>query len=150
MVGSDYQQKYVRKTGCKHPCTKVDIAFFDKVILNDLLIEDQNADTLFFIEELTANIDLIKFKERKVDISSIKMDRSKAFLSLDENRFPNYKFLLDAFRNDEQPESLPWNISCQNFIFNDTRLGYTYYQQENVNCYQPSKYQSRYFRLYFE
>lgn len=127
-------QNLSQKLDTKISVGKVNIVFFDQVVVNDVLIEDQNADTLFFIDKLTASIDYIKFRERQIALSSVLMANTKAYVSLDENRFPNYKFLLDELRNQEKDNSkLPWDLSCQNFIFEDTQLGYSYYQKDVLN-----------------
>ena len=113
---------------------KVDIAFFNKVILEDVLIEDQQADTLLFVGKLVASIDRMKFKQQQISLSSLALLRTKAYVSLDENRLPNYKFLIDAFRAPNKTEpGTAWDISCRNFIFSNTQVGYSYYQQDKVN-----------------
>ena len=64
---------------------KVDIAFFNKVILEDVLIEDQQADTLLFVGKLVASIDRMKFKQQQISLSSLALLRTKVYVSLDEN-----------------------------------------------------------------
>ena len=71
-----------------------------------------------------------------MNLSSLALQNTKIYVSLDENRLPNYKFLLDAFRRP--PEKIPavtngWEISCRNFIFADARLGYSYYLKDDVH-----------------
>ncbi len=102
--------------------------------MNDFLVEDQNADTLFFVEKLIASVDLFKFQQRNISLSSVSFLSTKVYFSLDEKRFPNYKFLLDAIRTpNKQSETKPWDVTCQNFIFKDTQLGYSYYQKDDIN-----------------
>ncbi|MCW0481737.1 translocation/assembly module TamB domain-containing protein [Gaoshiqia sediminis] len=125
---------YSEKLGTRLSVKSVDIAFFNKVILNEVLIEDQQADTLFFIGNLVASIDHFRIKQIEVNLSSLALLDTKIYVSLDENHLPNYTFLMDALRNPERKAELPgWNISCRNFIFNDTRLGYSYYQKEGTH-----------------
>ncbi len=112
----------------------VDIAFFNKVILNDVLIEDQKADTMLFVGKLVASIDQLKIKKKTVNLSSLALLDMNVNVSLDKNRIPNYQFLVDAFSTEEKPAEAPaWNITCRNFVFEDTSLGYSYYQNEDVH-----------------
>ena len=56
-------------------------------------------------------------------------------MSLDKNRLPNYKFLLDAFRDPEDSlkKEFEWNLSCNDFNFKDTNIGYSYFQKKGIH-----------------
>ena len=114
----------------------VDIVFFNQVSLNKVLIEDQKADTLLYIGRLVASIDNFNIKRKNINLSSLALLDTKSYISLDEKGLPNYKFLLDALRKSQKKEKLPqknWAISCRNFIFNDTQLGYSWFQHDEVH-----------------
>ncbi|WP_430973771.1 translocation/assembly module TamB domain-containing protein [Sunxiuqinia rutila] len=106
----------------------VDIRFFNQVVLNEFLIEDQQQDTLFYVDKMVASIDDLKIKRKLINLSSIEMSKTKFFVSLTEDQLPNYKFIFDAMRSNKQQDN--WDFFCQNFLFNDTRLGYSYYKME--------------------
>ncbi len=115
---------------------KVNIFFFNKIILKDVLIEDQKADTLLNVEKLVASVEKFSIKKRKLKLSSVSLQKTKIYVSLDENRLPNYKFLLDAFRGQENEagaDNSSWDISCRDFLFEETRLGYSYFQKDEVH-----------------
>lgn len=107
----------------------VDICFFNKVILNEFLIEDQQQDTLFFVNQMVASIDQLSFKKQTIDLSSLDMKQTKLFVSLTEEQVPNYKFILDELRRDK-PRENEWKFSCQDFLFTNTQIGYSYYKME--------------------
>ncbi|MBK5203076.1 MAG: translocation/assembly module TamB domain-containing protein [Prolixibacteraceae bacterium] len=48
---------------------------------------------------------------------------------------PNYKFLLDAFRNnkDSLKKEFEWKLSCNDFNFKDTNIGYSYFQKKGIH-----------------
>ena len=50
---------------------RVDIGFFNKLQLEDVLIEDRNNDTLLFSKEITAKIDTLKFSKRKLTLHEL-------------------------------------------------------------------------------
>ena len=109
----------------------IDIRFFNKVVLNDFLMEDQHEDTLLFVGEMVASVDNLSFKKQVVSLSSLEMKDTRMFVSLDEDQIPNYKFILDALRSGStQKSSSEWNFYCQTFMFSDTRLGYSYYKMK--------------------
>jgi hypothetical protein len=114
----------------------VDIVFFNQLSLNKVLIEDQKADTLLYIGKLIASIDDFSIKKKSVNLSSMALLDTKSYISLDEKGLPNYKFLLDALRTSSGKEKLPqknWAISCRNFIFNDTQVGYSWFRQDEIH-----------------
>jgi len=114
----------------------VDIKFFNQVNLNKVLIEDQKADTLLYVGRLVASIDNFSIKKKNINLSSVALLDTKSYLSLDENHLPNYKFLLDALRKSPGKPQLTqksWAVSCRNFIFNDTQLGYSWFRQDEVH-----------------
>lgn len=106
----------------------VDIRFFNQVILNEFLVEDQQQDTLFYVGRMAASIDDLSVKRKMINLSSLDMEQTKLFVSLTEENLPNYKFIFDALRSNKQKDS--WDFICQNFLFSDTRLGYSYYKTE--------------------
>jgi len=106
----------------------VDIRFFNQVILNEFLVEDQQQDTLLYVGRMAASIDDLSVKRKMIDLSSLDMQQTKIFVSLTEDNLPNYKFIFDALRTNKQKDS--WDFICQNFLFSDTRLGYSYYKTE--------------------
>ncbi|MGQ7868885.1 translocation/assembly module TamB domain-containing protein [Sunxiuqinia sp. sy24] len=108
--------------------TSVDIRFFNQVVLNEFLIEDQQQDTLFYVDKMVASIEDLKIKQKLINLSSIEMSKTKLFVSITEEQLPNYRFIIDAMRSNKQRDS--WDFFCQNFLFNDTRLAYSYYKME--------------------
>jgi hypothetical protein len=114
----------------------VDIVFFNQVSLNKVLIEDQKADTLLYVGKLIASIDHFSIKGKSINLSSMALLDTKSYISLDEKGLPNYKFLLDALRRSPEKEKLPqksWSVSCRNFIFNDTQVGYSWFREDKVH-----------------
>jgi len=113
----------------------VDIVFFNRLSLNKVLIEDQNSDTLLYVGKLVASVDNFSIRRKIVNLSSVDFQNTKSYISLDDKGLPNYKFLLDALRrsSEEAPGKRgDWSVSCRNFIFNDTRLGYSWFRQDQV------------------
>lgn len=113
----------------------IDVRVFNKVVLNDFLVEDQQQDTLFFVGKMVASIDNLSLKKQVVSLSSLEMEKTNVFVSLNEDQVPNYKFILDALRSRSdtttaQKQPSDWDISCRTFLFSDTRLGYSYYNMQ--------------------
>ncbi len=60
-----------RKSNAKISIGKVDIAFFKKVILNDVLIAEPNNDTIFYSQWVSAKIDSFSLKKHRLSIGEL-------------------------------------------------------------------------------
>ncbi len=100
---------------------KVYFSFFNKLILEDVLVEDQTSDTLFFAETVTANIDSVKYRDRKIALGLVTVDKTTINVEKDSAGHFNFTFILDSLRN---PENEPggWNISSKEFYFNRSNM----------------------------
>ncbi|WP_372773456.1 translocation/assembly module TamB domain-containing protein [Mangrovibacterium sp.] len=113
---------------------RVDISFFNKLVLKQVYIEDQKHDTLLYIDNLIASVSHLNFKKQELKLSSVEFVRAKIHVSMDEQHLPNYSFLIDGLRNSSKkkdPQS--WTISCETFSFDQAQVGYAYFEQENLH-----------------
>jgi hypothetical protein len=108
--------KLSEKTGAKITVGKVDIAFFSGVILNDILVEDQQADTLLFVQSVVAKIDTLKIRNRKLALDHLTFKGTTLRTQKDSLNGFNFSFILDSLkRGEKQPNE--WLFSCNNFNF---------------------------------
>jgi len=120
-----FSQKYNTSVTIKG----VSISFFDKVILEDVLVMDQKNDSLLFVQELVASINSFSIKKRTAGIDKIELNNT--FLSIDSDSAgtPNYQFLVDLFAKKEAPktaDSLQFNFNMKRFEFNNASVNYGY------------------------
>jgi hypothetical protein len=125
-------EKLSKTLEAKVSIQRVDISFFSKVVLKEVYIEDQQQDTLLFIDNLVANIDALNFKKRTINLASVSLSDTRFRLSFNQDNLPNYSFLLDHLRNSSSTKDpASWGISCQNFLFDRAQVGYSYYHQND-------------------
>lgn len=105
----------------------VSIAFFNKILLKDVLIEDQKHDSLLFVHELSASIDSFSIKKRFVAVDKLRLSQTLLNIKFDSDGNPNYQFLLgSAQKNDSvKADSLNFRFALRNFNFDDARIRYT-------------------------
>jgi hypothetical protein len=106
----------------------VSIKFFNKVILEDVLIEDQKHDSLLFVHELVASIDSVNFKKIYVGIGQLKLNKTYLNISTDSLGIPNYQFLTEQFQSRDtlKTDSLKLDFRMKIFEFNDAKITYEY------------------------
>ena len=100
----------------------VDISFFKSLALDKLLIEDQDQDTLLYVDKITLQIDSLKLFERKVHFGSLYLKNSMINIRKDKKGY-NFQYLMPP--SPEKPDTIkPWAISFTNLYFWDSKIKY--------------------------
>ncbi len=102
---------------------KVNIKFFDKIILNDVLVEGQNNDTIWYTKSITANIDSLKLKEHRVILGELTFDYNKIAVVQDSLNHYNFSFIFDSLQSKNESSSL-WKVHCNQFGFTNSTISY--------------------------
>ena len=103
---------------------KVNIAFFSKIILEDVLAEGQNNDTLFYTRYLSAKIDTLKIRHKKISLAELELTNNKINIERDSANRYNFTFLAEAFQKKNDTTQL-WQIRCNRFGFKDSDISFT-------------------------
>ena len=95
---------------------KVKAAYFNKVILEDVLLEDQKADTLFYAHTITASIDSLKPRKKTAHLNRLVLSNSKFKTDRDSTGEFSFNFIAEALQAPEN-QTGKWRIHCRNFNF---------------------------------
>lgn len=86
-----------QKTGTKISVGSVEIGFFNKVILNEVFVEDQKKDTLAYIRSLDSRLSYFNPFNSTYHFNDLKLDGVRANIYRNEgDSIFNYQFLIDA------------------------------------------------------
>ena len=100
----------------------VDISLFKSIVLEKVMIEDRNQDTMFYIGSVRLQIDSLKLLERKVHFGDLHFENSKINIVKDSLGY-NFRYLLGS--GSSEPDTLrPWKISFTNLFFLNSRIKY--------------------------
>jgi len=112
----------------------VSIAFFNKVVLQEVLVKDQKDDSLLYVHELVANIKSFDIKKRTVGIDKLELNNTFLNINSDSIGTANYQFLIDLFATREpvktdsiKSDSLKFDFSVRRFEFNQASVKYAYH-----------------------
>lgn len=111
------------ETGINIHVGGIDVALFRRVILKDIWMEDQHADTLAYAMRLSATIESLKFKEKAIDISRLSLDNAKITIVQDSLGEMNYAF-LGKLKDEDETDDEKWTFSCNRFILRNSTFGY--------------------------
>ncbi|MFT4525423.1 MAG: hypothetical protein ACI85F_001576 [Bacteroidia bacterium] len=89
----------------------VDVGFFNRVILEELYVEDLAADTLAYFEKLHFGFNGFDQDSMQISFGEIRIDGPKFFLKKlhHEDRF-NLMFIIDHFKVETDSTSPQWNF----------------------------------------
>ena len=100
----------------------VDISLFKSIVLEKVMIEDQDQDTMFYISSVKLQIDSLKLLQRKVHFGDLNFEDSQINIRKDTAGY-NFQFLLGS--TSSQPDTLrPWQITFTNLFFLNSRIKY--------------------------
>ena len=100
----------------------VDISLFKSIVLEKVMIEDQNQDTMFYIGSVKLQIDSLALLERRVHFGDLRFMDSKINILKDTTGY-NFQFLAGS--STSEPDTLrPWHITFTNFYFLNSRISY--------------------------
>lgn len=82
--------------------SKVDFRFFDKILVEDLMVEDRKKDTLLYAGNASANITDWFFVKDKVTLYKIGLENAVVNMQRTDSVW-NYQFLVDYFSSPRDP-----------------------------------------------
>lgn len=91
----------------------VDVAFFNRVILEGLYVQDLKGDTLAYLTDLHLGLRYISLEKQRVHLSKVRLDNVKFYLRKYEgDEKLNLQFLIDYFAapKDTTKVTKPWDI----------------------------------------
>lgn len=105
---------------------KVEIGLLKKIRLNNVLIKDQQGDTLVFSKSIKAKIDSLQLKRNNISIRNICFTQNRIYIKKDTADKFNFSFITDKFGINKEKDTLnTWDLSCKSFDFNDVNFHYT-------------------------
>lgn len=111
------------ETGINIHIGGIDVALFRRIILIDIWMEDQNADTLAYATRLSATIESLKFNNKALDISRLTLDDARIIIRQDSMGVMNYAFLSQLQKAKDNADD-KWTIACNRFILRNSTFGY--------------------------
>ncbi|VAW16996.1 hypothetical protein MNBD_BACTEROID01-1985, partial [hydrothermal vent metagenome] len=103
-----------REVNAKIHIGHVDVNFFNKVTLKDVVLEGQSDDTLLIAPEITVEIDSFGLRRRFIAVGQLAFDKIRVFIEKDSMGRPAYQFIIDSLKS-RGGEPGQWQASFHNF-----------------------------------
>ncbi|MDH8701007.1 autotransporter translocation and assembly factor TamB [Dysgonomonadaceae bacterium PH5-43] len=108
---SDYLQE---KIETEVSIEQISFQPFNKLILKNIFIEDQDGDTLFSAKRVACGFDLLPLFRKKFHFSSAQLYTFKLHLKKESDNAPlNLQYIIDAFKSDSESSSSPIDVNIK-------------------------------------
>jgi len=77
----------------------VHFSFFNRLILNNVVVKDQHLDTLLHAQKITGFIKSINRKKKKIEFSRVVLDHTQFNLQTDSENILNLRFIIDEIKS---------------------------------------------------
>jgi hypothetical protein len=102
---------------------KVDFAFFNRLVLRDIYIEDQQGDTLLKADAVYVSINNLSRSKKTIIFNRIRIQKANINLRSDADSVLNFKFITEALQSDD-PERKRWEFAIHGIHLMESRLTY--------------------------
>ncbi len=129
-LGKQVSSVLSEKLGTEVSIGRVDLGFFNRIIIDKLHILDQQGDSLLDASRVAAKIDFSSFSEGRIVVGSAQLFGLKANLyKQDAHTDPNFKFVLDSLASRDTTKHTPLDLQINSLII---RNGAIKYNQRDV------------------
>lgn len=128
-------EKLKPRLGTEIALDRIRIRLFNSVQINGLYVENQQQDTLLFVDELVVRFRLMDFFSNKVTLDMVEMDDFVANVHRATPDAPfSFQFIIDAFAKTdtvkvEKEKKAPWHIAVSDLRLKNGHLRYNVLSQ---------------------
>lgn len=103
----------------------VNLGFLNRLIIDDILVEDQQRQKMLQCHRVSAKIDVLPLLSGRVSISSIQLFGLRGLLTQASADAPlNCQFLIDAFASKDTTSHTPLDLQISSLVVRNTSLHY--------------------------
>lgn len=130
---SNMVSKYLEEQlGTKVNIEKIEFHFFDKLVLNNIHIEDRSSDTLFSAKKINTNFDFFPLFKSQICINYAQIYAFTLNLTRESENTPlNIKYIMDIFKRRKN-QLTKNSISICNFFLKNGNFSYQIKNKKNI------------------
>lgn len=106
---------------------------FSSLRLDNVYIEDLDHDTLLYINELTANIDLHEVRSGRLIVNDVSLSNTQFYLKRGKDSSNNLAFIIDYFKpSKEEPEQSNFSVELKTLSLSAVSFKYKNYLEADT------------------
>jgi hypothetical protein len=102
----------------------IDMIFFNRVVMKNVLLRDQHLDTLLYSPNMIATLKSLNRSAKRIEISRLKLKQSTVRLATDTTRVINIKFIVDELKPQPDSNRVKWEIGIHAIEFETSKFIY--------------------------
>ena len=118
----------------------MDFGFFNRLIIDDVMMYDQQGDSMLYAARISAKIDLIPLTENKISVGSAQLFGLKVNLyQQTQGGKHNFQFVLDSLASKDTTQHTPLDLHIGSLIIRHGAANYNKrYVAEKPGTFSPS------------
>lgn len=124
---------------------KIDIGLLNRIIIDDLLLEDQSGKEMLKVTRLSAKFDISSLFRGQVSIGSVQLFGFNIVLDKDSPESdPNFKFIIDALSSNKKSSNSSLDLRINSLLIRRGKLSYDILSEEET----PEIFNSTHIKLH--
>jgi len=124
-LGVQVSNAIAQKFGTKVSVGSVNLGFFNRIIMDDLMAFDQQGDSMLYASRVSAKIDYMPLLDGKISIASAQLFGLKAKLyKQNAQSNTNFQFVIDSLASKETTKHTPLDLHIGSLIIRHGSIQY--------------------------
>ena len=124
-LGNQVAEALGKKLGTKVSVGSVDLGFFNRIIVDDVLILDQKGDSMIYATRVSAKADIMPILKGKISIASAQLFGLNANIYKQTADSPmNIQFVLDSLASKDTTKHTPLDLHIGSLIIRHGAIAY--------------------------
>lgn len=124
-VASRTSEALQHKLGTRVSIGNISLGLLNRIVIDEVMIEDQQHHKMFSCHRLSAKIDIASILEGHIVISSAQIFGMKAVLSKADGKSPlNCQFILDSLKSKDTTSKTPLNLQISSLVIRNSAVVY--------------------------
>ncbi|MCR5678676.1 MAG: translocation/assembly module TamB [Prevotella sp.] len=124
-IGNAVAGAISKKLGTEVRVGRVDLGFLNRLIIDDVVIEDQQRHELLRANRMAVKLELLPLLKGRVSVNSAQLFGMRATLYRDSaDAVPNFQFVLDSLASKGDKEKTPLDIHVGSLIIRHSAVTY--------------------------
>ncbi len=129
-IGEQTSSILSEKLGTEVEVGQVSLGFLNRIIIDNVRVQDQDKRELLKVGRLAARVDLLPLTQGRISISSIQLFGAKIQMRRADAQSPtNFQFILDALASKDSTSHSPLDLRINSIIIRHSSI---IYDQEDV------------------
>ena len=124
-LGSTVATALAQKFGTEVSVGRINLGFFNRIIIDDVKMLDQNGDSMIYASRLSAKVDLLPLKDGKISVSSAQLFGLRANIYRQNAKSDmNIQFMLDSLASKDTTQHKPLDLRIGSVIIRHGSIAY--------------------------